>query len=66
VAKSEIGTVSLNKYTIGELFNNPKMNIEFDTTSIAKNIPLFEDKLGENVPLKMDLNFKNINIMFGT
>jgi len=40
------------------------MNIEFDTTSIAKHIPLFEDKLGENVPLKMDLSFKDTNIMF--
>ena len=41
------------------------MNIQFDTTSIAKHIPLFEDKLGVNIPLKMDLSFKKIGIMFG-
>jgi len=64
VAKSEIGTVSLNKDTIAKLFNNPKMHIEFDTTSMKRHIPLFEDKLGENVPLKMDLSFKDIDIMF--
>ena len=64
MAKSEIGTVVLNAESISALFNHPDLKSEFSSTSIAKHMPLFKDKVGAKVPLKMTLNFKDINILF--
>jgi len=59
-AQSEIGTIVLTEDKLIELINNPEMKIKLDSSSIAKHIPLFEDKLGKNKPLRVDLSAKNI------
>jgi len=47
-AESEIGTIILTEDKLIKLINNPQMNIKLDSSSIAKHIPLFEEKLGQN------------------
>jgi len=64
MAKSKIGTVVLNADKISKLFNHPDLEYKFDSSSIAKHMPLFKDKLGPNVPLKMTMEFKDINVEF--
>jgi len=41
------------------------LGIEFDTTSLRHYLPLFEDKLGPKLPMKMYLNEKDFKVMFG-
>jgi len=59
-AESEIGTIVLTEDKLTQLINNPEMNIKLTSSSIAKHIPLFEEKLGQNQPLRVDLSAKNI------
>jgi hypothetical protein len=40
-------------------------HLEFDTSSINGSLPLFEELLGENVPLKLTLHWKDITVLFG-
>ena len=51
IAQSEIGKYDLNEKRLEQFFNVP--GIKFDTTNFAKNIALFQEKLGDNKPLKM-------------
>jgi hypothetical protein len=37
----------------------------FNTSSFSKYVPLFEKKLGKNIPLHAMLVAKDINIIFG-
>jgi hypothetical protein len=39
--------------------------IEFDTTSLADYLPIFQEKLGDNIPMGLDLKFKDIKVLFG-
>jgi len=38
---------------------------KFDTTSLAKHVKIFQEKLGPNQPLKVDVEFKDIKVTFG-
>jgi hypothetical protein len=40
-------------------------NIKFDSSFIAPQIPLFEEKLGENVTLALDMHMKDVKVLFG-
>jgi len=36
-----------------------------DSTSLKSRIPMFDRELGPNEPLKLDLNFKDIDVSLG-
>ena len=40
-------------------------HLEFNTSSIASQLPIFEELVGENVPLKLTLHWKDISVLFG-
>ena len=63
VAKSQMGKVFLTKESINELFKVSTLN--FNTTSLAEHLPIFEKKVGKNKPMKLDLSFKDIKVLIG-
>jgi hypothetical protein len=40
-------------------------NINFNSSSIAPQIPLFEEKLGENVTLALNMHMKDVKVLLG-
>jgi hypothetical protein len=42
-----------------------KEHLEWNTTFLAPQLPLFQEKLGEDVPLKLKLHWKDIKVLFG-
>jgi hypothetical protein len=40
-------------------------DFKFDTSSLATMLPIFKDKLGSDVPLKLKVSFKDIEILLG-
>ena len=48
-SQAQIGRIHLNEDKINKLFSTD--GIGYDSTYIAPQIPIFEEKLGENVPL---------------
>ena len=63
MANSEIGYVNLNEERLNKFFN--VNNLKFDTSSFAKHIPLFKQKLGANKPLKLWIYMEGIDIKLG-
>lgn len=63
MAKSRIGRTLLDKDRINKAFKTT--GIPFDTTSMKHFLPMFANKLGPNVPLILDIDFKDIKVMFG-
>jgi hypothetical protein len=63
LAVSPIGRLILDENRINQLFK--KSGMKFNTNSLATYLPIFQQKLGENVPMGLHLRFKNINVMFG-
>jgi len=39
--------------------------LPFDTTSLARFLPIFEEKLGPNVPLEINLSYRDMKFTFG-
>jgi hypothetical protein len=35
-----------------------------NTTSLAKHLSIFEEKLGDGIPLKIDLTYQNMDVIF--
>lgn len=65
VVQSPIGQVYLNKESINNLFKLKTTTLEFDSTSLAEHLPIFESKIGKNKPMKMDLSFKDVEVLIG-
>ena len=63
IAQSNIGTIYLDTQSINEFAYDGHFG-SFDTTSLGKHLPLFEDKLGSNKELKIKLSFKDITFDF--
>lgn len=63
IAHSSLGTIYLNQTTANLLFN--VTDIKLDTSSLAAHIPLFQQKIGPNKPLKAVIRFKHIHVTFG-
>ena len=40
-------------------------NLKFTTTSMKKHLPIFEERLGKNRPLKWEIDFKDAKVLFG-
>jgi len=62
---SPLGTFKINKVNLNELFHLEEGHLNFDTTSLAQYLPIFEQKLGSNVPIELDLSYRNMQIKFG-
>ena len=62
-AKSHIGKFDLNEEKLNLMFETD--NIKFNTTAIATQIPLFQEKLGDDIAMKMEISFKDYKVMFG-
>lgn len=63
MARSRIGRVYLTEDKINKLFQ--EHDFKFTTTSMKKHLPIFEQRLGKNRPMKWELDFKDIKVMFG-
>jgi len=63
VASSDIGRVELTKQKLNDMFRMD--NFELSSSSLARYIPVFYDKLGRGVEMKIDLSFKDIAVNFG-
>jgi len=63
IAKSPIGKLDLNEDRMNQFFG--VNNLKFDTTSFAKHIPIFKEKLGPNKPLKINISYKDVKVLFG-
>ena len=63
LAKSPLGMVFLNKESINNLFK--VSTLEFNTTSLAEHLPIFQTKVGKNKPMKMDLTFSDVKVLLG-
>jgi hypothetical protein len=62
-AQSPLGRLYLNAHSMNQLFGTN--NIKFDSSFIAPQIPLFEEKLGENVTLSMNMHMKEPKVILG-
>ena len=40
-------------------------NLNFTSTSLNQHLPIFEQKIGKNVPLKARIILKDLNVIFG-
>ena len=66
IARSDVGKIMINKDKIKKMLSSYRLSdYLFTTTSIKKYIPIFENKLGKNMDLHLDLSFKYINVLFG-
>uniref|UniRef100_A0A7S3CT16 Uncharacterized protein n=1 Tax=Strombidium rassoulzadegani TaxID=1082188 RepID=A0A7S3CT16_9SPIT len=63
MAHSPIGYIHLNQEKANALLK--KDNVDFDTSYFADFFPIFEKRLGPNKPFKIELDFKNINVLLG-
>lgn len=63
IALSNIGKLDFNEKRLNQFFSVD--NLKFDTSAFAKHIPIFEEKLGKNKPLRAQISFKNVNVIFG-
>ena len=62
-SQSPIGQIHLNTHTMNKLFGTN--DISFNSTHIASQIPLFEEKLGANKTLSLDLHMKDVKVLLG-
>lgn len=63
VSQSPIGKLRLTAQSMNKMFGTE--DIKFDSSFIAPQIPLFEEKLGANVTLYMDMHMKDVKVLFG-
>ena len=40
-------------------------NLNFTSTSLNQHLPIFEQKIGKNIPLKARIILKDLNVIFG-
>ena len=63
MAESPFGSLNLNETKTNELFN--VTDIKTDSSSIAAHIPLFQQKIGPNKPLRTQIGFDHFTVTFG-
>ena len=65
IQDSPLGTFKLNQVNLNEFFHHEPGFLPFDTTSLARFLPIFEEKLGPNVPLEINLSYRDMKFTFG-
>lgn len=63
MASSPIGFLDLNTETLSTLLNLD--DFIFNSTTIAQQIPIFQEKLGDDIPIQLTLSYKDVNVIFG-
>lgn len=63
ISKSPLGNLWFNENKFNDFFHVD--GYSFNSTSLASHIKIFEDKIGKNKPMKVDINFKDIQVRFG-
>ena len=63
LAQSDIGKINLNSARWDQFFMVD--GFKLDSSSISNHIKLFKEKIGENIGLKIDFSFKDIQVYFG-
>lgn len=63
MANSAIGRTYLDKNRINKAFKTT--NLEFDTSSMQHFLPIFFDRVGPEVPLELEVDMKDIKVLFG-
>lgn len=64
VAASRIGHIHMDRDKFNKFWGTGN-KLDFTTTSFAGHLPLFQDKIGPNVNITADFNFKDINVQLG-
>lgn len=64
LSHSRVGSMTLDEESLNLMLNTTE-KIKMDTTSLARHLPLLEEKVGENIPLAFEISYDNINIEFG-
>uniref|UniRef100_A0A7S3CRX8 Uncharacterized protein n=1 Tax=Strombidium rassoulzadegani TaxID=1082188 RepID=A0A7S3CRX8_9SPIT len=59
---SPIGKLKLNEKKLNQLFE--RKDLKMDTTSISHLLPVFEERVGKNKQLKVDLSFSKSKVEF--
>lgn len=63
IAQSPIGELHLDSDKVAKLFKFDEF--PFTSTTIAQQIPLFQEKLGDDIPIQLTLGFKDVKVLFG-
>jgi len=63
MANSAMGKVYLDTERVNKLFG--KTDLVFDTTNLKPFMPIFYEKAGEGRPLMLEVDFKEIKVLFG-
>ena len=63
VMKSDLGKLHFNEDKFNQFFKVKDYHL--NTTSLSNHIKLFEQKMGKNHKIKVDVEFSDINIEFG-
>lgn len=63
IGESEIGTYIFNKKTINKIYGLPKGTL-FNTTSVQSVLPILNQKLGADVPIKIEVSYRDMKVAF--
>lgn len=64
MSSSPIGYLDLHTQSLIDLFGLSD-DFKFNSTTIAQQIPIFQEKLGDDIPIQLTLSFKDVNVIFG-
>lgn len=66
IAKTDIGMFHLNRRSLAQLlridFND---DVWLNTTSLNDKLSILEEKLGEEVPLRFEISYRDMEVNFG-
>jgi hypothetical protein len=63
---SRVGTMTLDETTLNKMLNTTESEfMKVNTSSMAYYLPLFQDKLGDDIPLAFELSYSRMDITFG-
>jgi|DEB0MinimDraft_12_1074336.scaffolds.fasta_scaffold27857_1 hypothetical protein len=63
IAASDVGKLTINEDRWNQMFL--VQDFKFDSSSLGSHIKIFEEKLGKNRPMHVDVSFKDIKVTFG-
>lgn len=65
ISKTPVGKLHLNRKTFAELLRLDLSDVNFTSSSISRQLSIFEEKLGADVPLRFELSYRDMDIDFG-
>lgn len=64
ISKTAVGKYKLTKKTLATLLRQYQYKTNLNSTSIKNMLGIFEEKLGENVPMSFDLSYRDMKVEF--